>query len=127
MATTSKFTERNAWEEVLTLETASETLKTFATERIAKLDEKNEKRKNSEKTLAKQAADAELREAMVSVMEAGKTYAAAELGVALTTATGTEVSNMKASSLAKTLVEAGTLVQSDIRYDGRKVKGYTLA
>lgn len=61
MATTSKFTERNAWEEILTLETASETLKNFAAERIAKLDEKNEKRKNSEKTLAKQAADAELR------------------------------------------------------------------
>lgn len=127
MANTSKFTERNAWEEVLTLETASETLKNFAAERIAKLDEKNEKRKNSEKTLAKQAADAELRETMISIMEAGKTYAAAELGIALTTATETEVSNMKASSLAKTLVEAGILVQSDICYDGRKVKGYTLA
>ena len=127
MANTSKFTERNAWEEVLTLETASETLKTFAVERIAKLDEKNEKRKNSEKTLAKQAADAELREAMVSVMEAGKTYTAAELGIALTAATGTEVSNMKASSLAKTLSEAGTLIQGETRYNGRKVKGYTLA
>ena len=121
MATTSKLTERNAWEEVLTLETASEILKNFAAERIAKLDEKNEKRKNSEAAVAKREADAVARETMLSVMEAGKIYVASELGTLV------GVTTMKASSLAGDLTKEGKLVQSDVRSNGRKVKCYTLA
>lgn len=125
--TNSKYTERNAWEEVLATDGASETLKKFAEERLAKLDEKNEKRKNSEKALAKKALDEDLRNALVSVMEKEKTYSAAELGIAITAATGIEVSNMKASNLAVDLAKDGVLNQSNIRYEGRQVKGYTLA
>lgn len=121
MANTSKFTERNAWEEVTTLETASEDLKAFAVARLAKLDEKNDKRKNSEAAVAKREADAAAREAMLSAMEAGKTYVASELGTLV------GVTTMKASSLAGDLTKEGKFVQSDIRSNGRKVKGYTLA
>lgn len=121
MATTSKFSERNAWEEVATLETASEDLKAFAVVRLAKLDEKNGKRKNSEAAVVKREADAAARETMFSVMEAGKTYVASELG------TMVGVTTMKASSLAGDLTKEGKLVQSEVRSNGRKVKGYTLA
>ena len=37
------------------------------------------------------------------------------------------VTTMKASSLACDLTKEGKLVQSDVRSNGRKVKGYTLA
>ena len=121
MATTSKFSERNAWEEVATLETASEDLKAFAVARLAKLDEKNGKRKNSEAAVVKREADAAARETMFSVMEAGKTYVASELG------TMVGVTTMKASSLAGDLTKEGKLVQSEVRPNGRKAKGYTLA
>lgn len=121
MANTSKFTERNAWEEVATLETASEDLKAFAVARLTKLDEKNDKRKNSEAAIAKREADAIARETMLSVMETGKTYVASELG------TMVGVTTMKASSLASDLMKEGKLVQSEVRSNGRKVKGYTLA
>lgn len=121
MATTSKFTERNAWEEVATLETASEDLKAFAVARLAKLEEKNDKRKNSEAAVVKREVDAAARETMLSVMEAGKTYVASELG------TMAGVTTMKASSLAGDLTKEGKLVQSEVRSNGRKVKGYTLA
>ena len=121
MANTSKFTERNAWEEVANLETASEELKAFAVARLAKLDEKNDKRKNSEAAVAKREADAALRETMLSVMEAGKTYTAAELGALIGEGT------MKASSLALDLTKANKVVQSETRSNGRKCKGYTLA
>lgn len=121
MATTSKFTERDAWKEVTTLETASEDLKAFAAARLVKLDEKNDKRKNSEAAVAKREADATARETMLSVMEAGKTYVASELGTLV------GVTTMKASSLACDLAKENKLVQSEVRSNGRKVKGYTLA
>lgn len=123
MANTSKFTERNAWEEVANLENASEELKAFAVARLTKLNEKNNKRKNSEAAaaVAKREADAALRETMLSVMEAGKTYTAAELGALIGEGT------MKASSLALDLTKANKVVQSEIRSNGRKCKGYTLA
>lgn len=121
MATTSKFTERNAWEEVATLETVSEDLKAFAVARLAKLDEKNDKRKNSEAAVVKRETDAAARETMLSAMEVGKTYVASELG------TMVGVTTMKASSLAGDLTKEGKLVQSEVRSNGRKVKGYTLA
>lgn len=121
MANTSKFTERNAWEEITNLETASEELKAFAVARLAKLDEKNDKRKNSEAAVAKREADAAARETMLSVMEAGKTYVASELGTLI------GVSTMKASSLALDLIKENKLVQSETRSNGRKVKAYSLA
>ncbi len=121
MANTSKFTERNAWEEVANLETASEELKAFAVARLAKLDEKNDKRKNSEAAVAKREADATLRETIVASLEAGKIYTAAELGALI------GVGTMKASSLALDLVKENKLVQSETRSNGRKVKAYSLA
>ena len=121
MANTSKFTERHAWEEVANLATVSEELKAFAVARLAKLDEKNDKRKNSEAAVAKREADASARETMLSTMEVGKTYVASELGIMV------GVTTMKASSLAGDLTKEGKLVQSDVRSNGRKMKGYTLA
>lgn len=121
MANTSKFTERNAWEEVANLETASEELKAFAVARLAKLDEKNDKRKNSEAAVAKREADATLRETLVASLEAGKIYTAAQLGALI------GVGTMKASSLALDLVKENKLVQSETRSNGRKVKAYSLA
>lgn len=132
----TKFTERMAMAEVLALFEALEgtetpvsaDLKAFAEARLAKLDEKNEKRKTSEKALAKASADATLTNAMVSVLEKGKKKTSAEV-VELLKAKGVEVTPNKVASLLGKAAKAENpvVLMAKDRAKGREVNVWTLA
>jgi len=94
----------------------------FAKAQIVKLDEKNAKRRETGSKAAQ--ANVGIKEAIVSAMEAGVTYTAAEI-VAL----GIEgvISTQKVSPLMKQLSDAGKVTISEVKIKGKgKVKGYTL-
>lgn len=100
----------------------TDTVTEFATKALVKLDEKNEKRKAEGSKTAK--ANVAIKEAIVSAMEQGVTYTAAEV-VAL----GVEgvTSTQKASALMRQIVAAGQAIESEVKIKGKgKVKGYTL-
>lgn len=89
-----------------------------ATERLEKLDEANEKRKNR---VSKKALENEpIKERIVEVLgEEPKT--ATEIGAEV------EISTQKASALLRQLVEAGSVAKTDVKVKGKGVqKGYTL-
>lgn len=101
----------------------SDSITEYATSAIAKLDEKNAKRKST--GTATQRANVAIKEAIISAMEAGVTYTAAEI-VAL----GIEgvSSTQKVSPLMKQIAKTGKVVISEIKIKGKgTVKGYTLA
>lgn len=90
-----------------------------AAERIEKLDETNEKRKNR---VSKKAQENEpIKEAIVAVLgEEPKT--ATEIGAEV------GVSTQKASALLRQIVEAGNAVKTDVKVKGKGTqKGYTAA
>lgn len=101
----------------------SDSITEYATSAIAKIDEKNAKRKST--GTATQKANVAIKEAIVSAMEAGETYTASAI-VAL----GIEgvTSTQKVSALMKQIAETGKVVVSEVKITGKgKVKGYTLA
>jgi hypothetical protein len=108
--------------EVLTLianGTANDTTKECAMGMIAKLDEKNAKRKNTETKAQKE--NKELMGKIVEVIGNG-TMVASDIGKAL------GVSTQKASALCTLLVKDGTLSVCEIKVKGKgSVKGYSLA
>ena len=127
MANVTKMTERKAWEAVLKLEGVTDELKAFAEGRLAKLDEKNEKRKTSEKALAKAAADETLATAVLAVLgEAGKAVTSADVVAALK-AKGVEVTSNKVASLGAKLVAEGKATVKKDRAKGREVNFWALA
>lgn len=87
-----------------------------ATAALAKLDTK---RDPSEKELAKQAVDAEIREQIFALLTS-EAQAATSLGEQV------GVSRNKASAELRKLVEEGRVVKSDIKVDGKPCKGYSL-
>lgn len=95
----------------------------FATASLAKIDEKNDKRKaNGSKTAQ---ANVAIKSAIVSAMENGVTYTAAEIVALGVEGVG---STQKASALMRQIVDAGQATVSEIKIKGKgKVKGYTLA
>lgn len=129
----TKMTERMAMTEVLALFEALEgtetpvsaDLKTFAEARLAKLDEKNEKRKASEKALAKAAADETLASAVLAVL-GEKAMTSAEVVETLKTK-GVEVGSNKVASLAGKLADEGKVVKTKGRAKGREVNFWALA
>lgn len=129
----TKFTERMAMEEVIALFEALEgadvavstELKDFAVARLAKLDEKNEKRKTSEKAVAKAEADATLAGAILAVLGA-KAMASGEVVTALKVK-GVDITSNKVASLAGKLADEGKVVKTKGRKNGREVNLWTLA
>ena len=129
----TKFTERMAMEEVIALFEALEgadvavstELRDFAVARLAKLDEKNEKRKTSEKAIAKAEADATLAGAILAVLGA-KAMASGEVVTALK-AKGVDINSYKVASLAGKLADEGKVVKTKGRKNGREVNLWTLA
>ena len=129
----TKFTERMAMEEVIALFEALEgadvavstELRDFAVARLAKLDEKNEKRKTSEKAVAKAEADATLAGAILAVLGA-KAMASGEVVTALK-AKGVDINSNKVASLAGKLADEGKVVKTKGRKNGREVNLWTLA
>ena len=90
-----------------------------AHERLERLDAENEKRKNR---VSKKAAENEpIKEAILGVLGA-EPKTATEVGGEV------EISTQKASALLRQLVEAGSVVKTDVKVKGKGVqKGYTLA
>ncbi len=123
--TNATMTEKQAWTLVVTLANANgETeLAKYAETKIQKLTEKAANRKPT----ATQKENEVLVAKLFAAMEVGVTYTAAQLGEKI------GVTTPKATALAKKLVEAGTVVQTEMKIHankaagvkGGKVKGYT--
>ena len=101
----------------------SEDIAAFAVEALAKLDKKNEAKRNS--TSPNQKANEDFKTDILADMEANpnKVYTAKEI------ADKFAVSTQKVSALLKQLVDTGKIVKYDKIKDskGNKVKGYQFA
>jgi hypothetical protein len=114
-------TTREFYTAVINANVAEDVTK-FAENALAKLDEKNAKRKAEGSKTAKE--NVAIKANLVAAMEKGVTYTAAELF-----ALGVEgvTSTQKASALIRQVVKTGEAVESEIKIKGKgKVKGYTL-
>jgi hypothetical protein len=97
----------------------NEDVKAYATEGIAKLDAKNEKRKNT--PTKEQVANEGLKTDILALLE-GKSMVASDIGASL------GVSTQKASALCQLLVKEGKLSVADIKVKNKgAVKSYSLA
>ena len=113
-------TEREFLNSVLAIEGISDDLKTYATEGIAKLDARNDKRKNTQ-TKAQKENEGTMK-SIVEIITANGKMVASEIGAAL------GISTQKASALARQLVECGQLSVTDVKVKGKgSVKCYSLA
>lgn len=113
----AKATERDFLNYVLSLE-IDDDARAYATNRLAKLDERNEKRKStpSKTAIANEPLKASILEMLV---DGGKT--ATEVGAAL------EVSTQKASALLVQLQNGGQVKATEMKMPKKgKVKFYTL-
>jgi hypothetical protein len=100
--------------------TANDITKSWAQEMLAKLDERNEKRKNTK--TKEQIANEGTMTAIVDYIKANGSQVASALGVAL------GISTQKASALCKILVDGGELTVADKKIKGKgSVKEYSLA
>ena len=105
---------------ILAIEGISEALTNETNARLAKLDEKNEKRKNTQTKAQKENEG--VKTAILANLADGNGKAVAS---ALATALG--ISTQKASALCKLLVDEGKLTVAEIKVKGGgKVKEYTL-
>lgn len=113
-------TEREFLTKVLAIEGVSKELSDHAIEGIAKLDARNDKRKNTQTKAQKENEGT-----MKSIVE-HLTTNGADVASAIATAVG--VSTQKASALCGLLVKDGTLTVTDIKVKGKgTVKQYTIA
>ena len=112
-------TEREFLNKVLAGEMTDE-VKEYAESSIAKLDARNEKRKNTPSKAQKE--NAELMKAIITTITANGAMVASEIGSAL------GVSTQKASALCGLLVKSGDLAVSEVKAKGKgAVKQYALA
>ena len=116
----AKMTEREFLTAVLAIGGVAEDIKDYATEGIAKLDARNDKRKNTQ-TKA-QRENAETMDKIVALITEGGAKVASEVAASL------GVSTQKASALCKLLVDGGKLKVADIKVKNKgTVKQYSLA
>lgn len=114
----AKMTEREFLTAILAVEGIAIDLADYATEGLAKLDARNDKRKNT-----KSKAQVENEGIMATILEA---LATAPM-VASEIATAVGISTQKASALCKLLVESGKVTVADIKVKNKgTVKQYTL-
>ena len=113
-------TEREFLTKVLAIEGISDEVKGYATEGIAKLDARNDKRKNTQTKAQKE--NVETMKSIVATITAKGAMFAADIGTAL------GISTQKASALCKLLVTDGTLSVADVKVKNKgAVKQYSLA
>ena len=109
--------------EVLTLivnGVSNETTIGWASEMLAKMDEKNSKRKNTKSK--EQIANEGVMDSIVAYIKTNGSQVASALGTAL------GISTQKASALCKILVDGGELTVADKKVKGKgSVKEYSLA
>lgn len=118
--TMANMTEREFLTSVLAIEGIADELKDYANEGIAKLDARNDKRKN---TMTKAQKENEgLKQTIVDTITANGKMVASEIATVL------GVSTQKASSLCSLLVKDGTLKVEDVKIPKKgTVKSYSLA
>ena len=98
----------------------SEEVVAFANDEIAKLDARNEKRRNT--PTKAQEANVGIKQAIVDYLASVKSAVASEI------ASACEVSTQKVSSLCKQLVDEGKIKVADIKVKGKgSLKSYSLA
>lgn len=113
-------TEREFLTKVIAIEGISKELSDYATEGIAKLDARNDKRKNTQTKSQKE--NAETMKSIVDTISANGSMVASEIGTAL------GISTQKASALCGLLVKDGTLTVEDVKVKGKgTVKQYSVA
>lgn len=103
----------------------NEEMTTFATERIAALDNANERRReiNSAKRAEKEAEKAPVREAIMAVITSEPKTATTLIAEA-----GVEIKPQAIPSLLKSVIEAGTVLKADVKVKGKDAqRGYQLA
>lgn len=116
----ANMTEREFLTKVLEIEGIADDLKTYANEGIAKLDARNDKRKNTQTKAQKENEG--IMASIVETITANGSMVASEIGVAL------GISTQKASALCKLLVDGGKLAVADIKVKNKgTVKQYSLA
>lgn len=116
-----KMTKREFFEAVMAVEGIDAELKLFAEQEVAKMDERNAKRKNSpsKKSVENEPIKAKIVEHIGNAEDA---QIASEIAKAV------EISTQKASALCRQLVNDGTLKSEEVKVKGKgKVKGYSLA
>lgn len=114
----AKMTEREFLTAILAVEGIATDLADYATEGLAKLDARNDKRKNT-----KTKAQVENEGIMASILEA---LATAPM-VASEIASAVGISTQKASALCKLLVDGGKVTVADIKVKNKgTVKQYTI-
>ena len=111
-------TEREFLTKVLEIEGIANDLKTHAEEGIAKLDARNDKRKNTQTKAQKENEG--VMTAIVEYLTDHGSDVASSIGTAL------GISTQKASALCKLLVDSGKLTVADVKVKGKgTVKQYT--
>lgn len=111
-------TEREFLTKVLEIEGIANDLKTHAEEGIAKLDARNDKRKNTQTRAQKENEG--VMTAIVEYLTANGSKVSSEIGTAL------GISTQKASALCKILVDNGKATVADVKVKGKgTVKQYT--
>ena len=115
----ANMTEREFLTKVLAIEGIAKDLADYANEGIAKLDARNDKRKNTQTKAQKE--NAEVMKSIVTLIE--------EKGAMVASAIGTElgISTQKASALCKLLVDNKALAVADVKIKNKgTVKEYSL-
>jgi predicted O-methyltransferase YrrM len=113
-------TEREFLTKVLATDGISDEMKGYATESIAKLDARNDKRKNTQTKAQKE--NVETMKSIVATITTNGAMFASDIGTAL------GISTQKASALCKLLVTDGTLSVADVKVKNKgAVKQYSLA
>lgn len=114
----TKMTEREFLTKVIAIEGIADELKTYAEEGIAKLDAKNDKRRNTQ-TKAQKENEVLMAEIVDTIIANGK-MVASEIAGAM------GISTQKASALCKLLVDGGKLSVADVKIKNKgTVKQYS--
>ena len=115
----ANMTEREFLTKVLAIEGIATELSDYATEGIAKLDARNDKRKNTQTKAQKENEG--VMTAIVNHLTANGADVASGIGTAL------GISTQKASALCKLLVDGGKLTVADVKVKGKgTVKQYSI-
>ena len=113
-------TEREFLTKVIAIKGISKELSDYATEGIAKLDARNDKRKNTQTKAQKENEG--VMTAIIDHLTANGADVASSIGTAL------GISTQKASALCKLLVDSGKLTVADVKVKGKgTVKQYSVA
>ena len=112
-------TEREFLTKVLAIEELPEEMKTYAEEKIEKLDARNDHRKNTQTKTQKE--NESVMNAILEYLTANGSDVASSIGSALS------ISTQKASALCKLLTDSGKLTVADVKVKGKgTLKQYTI-